>query len=151
MRKFQEVDKEFKKYNSSSVKLPVRSTKTAVCYDFFCPTDIILPAQKITTVWTNVKAYFEADEGLFLATRSSMGAKGIMLANGIGIIESDYADNPSNGGNLGFMFCNTTESDYALKQGEKLGQGFFSKFLTVDNEDEITAVRIGGFGSTGKE
>ena len=150
MRKFEQVDLKFMKYNSDPVKLPVRSTKTAVCYDFFCPTDITLPAGKITTVWTNVKAYYGADEGLFLATRSGMGAKGITLANGVGIIESDYADNPSNGGNLGFLLYNLTETDYQLKKGDKMGQGFFAKFLTVDNEGEILTTRSGGFGSTNR-
>ena len=75
MREFKPVSPEFMKYNNNPVKLPIRATKTAVCYDFFCPTEITLPAGKITLVWTNVKAIFNCDEGLFLATRSSMAAK----------------------------------------------------------------------------
>ena len=73
-----------------------------------------------------------------------------MLANGTGIIESDYSNNPTNGGNLGFLLYNATDSDYHLNAGDKLGQGYFSKFLTVDNEDEVLTTRIGGFGSTGQ-
>ena len=150
MRRFEQVDLQFMQYNNQPVKLPVRSTKTAVCYDFFSPADIVLPTGKITTVWTNIKAYFNPDEGLFLATRSSMGAKGIMLANGVGIIESDYADNPSNGGNLGFLLYNSTANDFFINKGDKIGQGYFAKILTVDNEEEILTTRSGGFGSTDK-
>lgn len=148
MRKFEEVSTEFKKHSVPAL-LPKRGTKTAVCYDFYCPIDVTIYAGKITTVWTDIKAYFNANEGLFLATRSSMGAKGIILANGIGIIESDYADNSSNGGNIGFMLYNFSDQDYQLKAGDKLGQAFFANFLTTDNEEEITTIRTGGFGSTG--
>ncbi|MBP5651123.1 MAG: hypothetical protein J6X00_00410 [Clostridia bacterium] len=150
MRKFEPVSKEFKKYNDDQVKLPVRGTKTAVCYDFFSPVDEVLHAGERKLIFTNVKAKFNNDEGLFLAVRSSMGAKGIMLSNGVGIIESDYYGNPSNDGNLGFLLYNTSDIPYEIHKGDKIGQGFFAKFLTVDNEEEITTTRKGGFGSTNK-
>lgn len=148
MRKFEIVKKEFIKYDSNEINLPQRSTKHSVCYDFYSPITITLPAHKITLVWSNVKAIFNENEGLILATRSSMGAKGIMLANGIGIIESDYANNPSNDGNLGFLFFNTNDTDYVINKGDKMGQGMFINFLTIDNEEDILEDRKGGFGST---
>lgn len=151
MIKFLEVDEKFLKYDAHAPQMPVRATKTSVCYDFFSPIDVTLPAHKITLVFTNVKAIFDGTTALILATRSSMGLKGITLANGIGIIESDYANNPSNDGNLGFALFNTTDNDYVIKRGEKLGQGMFIPFLTVTDEAEITTTRTGGFGSTGNK
>lgn len=151
MRFFQAVKPEFAKYNNQNPTLPRRTTKTAVCYDFYSPTDIVLPAGKITLVWTNIKAKFENDEVLILASRSSLGAKGIMLVNGIGITESDYFENPTNDGNLAFALFNTTSNDFKISKGDRIGQGFFTKFLTVDNEDEIVNIRTGGFGSTGNK
>ena len=148
MRKFEQVKKEFRKYTTENTKLPYRGTKTAVCYDFFAPADVTLPAGKITCVWTNVKACFEPDEGLFLATRSSYAARGILLANGVGIIENDYYENPSNDGNLGFLLYNINDTDYTIKKGEKVGQGYFAKFLTCEGDAPITTTRTGGFGST---
>ena len=43
-----------------------------------------------------------------------MGKRGIILANGIGIIESDYADNESNDGNIGFMLHNIGNDIYTV-------------------------------------
>ena len=94
---------------------------------------------------------FNEDEGLILAVTSGMGKRGVILANGIGIIECDYYGNESNDGNLGFMLHNIGENDYEIKIGDKIGQGFFIKYYTVDDEEEITTVRTGGFGSTDKK
>ena len=150
MRKFEVVKPEFIKYDNSNVTLPKRGTKTAVSYDFFSPADVVVEVGETVVVWTNVKAQFNADEGLILSVRSSMGKNGIILANGIGVIESDYYGNPSNDGNLGFMLHNFGKNNYEIKVGDKIGQGYFFKYLTVDNEDIPTTTRTGGFGSTGK-
>lgn len=150
MRKFEAVKPECMEYNTNEVKLPFRGTKSAVSYDFFSPTDIVIPAGKYILIWSNVKAKFNSDEGLILSARSSMGRNGVILANGIGVIESDYYGNASNDGNLGFTLYNFGEKDYEIKVGEKIGQGYFFKYLTIDNEETITTTRTGGFGSTGK-
>ena len=43
---------------------------------------------------------------------------------------------------------NEGTEDFVVKKGDRLCQGIFVKFLTVDNEEEITNVRTNGFGST---
>lgn len=151
MRKFEVVKSEFLKYGNGDVKLPKRATKHSVCYDFYSPIDYTLKPNETKLIFTNIKAKFECDEGLFLASTSGLGKNGIILANGIGIVESDYYDNESNDGNLGFLLHNMGENDYKISVGDKIGQGYFAKFLTVDDEEEIVAVRTGGFGSTVKK
>ena len=148
MRKFEVVKDEFIKYDNKNITLPVRATKSSVAYDFYSPIDYVLKSGERKLIFTNVKAQFNEDEALILAVRSSMGKSGICLANGIGIIESDYYSNEGNDGNLGFFLYNFSEEDYVIKVGDKIGQGFFTKYLTVDNEEEIAATRKGGFGST---
>ena len=152
MRKFAKIKDEFLKYGQKSedIKMPVRATKHAVCYDCYSPIDIIVNPGETELIFTNVKAYCNSDEGFILASTSGMGKRGIILANGIGIIESDYADNESNDGNIGFMLHNIGKNPYEVKVGDKIGQIFFFKFLTVDDEAEVTTVRKGGFGSTNK-
>mgnify|MGYP003306895346 CR=1 FL=1 len=151
MRKFEPVKKELRKYDADAeIKMPVRATRTAVAYDCFSPIDEVVAPGETKTIFLNVKAYFNDDEALFLATTSGMGKKGVCLSQGIRVIESDYADNVSNDGNLGFMLYNHGEQDYVVKRGDKIGQCWFQKFLVVDNEVAPTAVRTGGFGSTNK-
>lgn len=150
MRKFEVVKDEFIKYNENNITLPKRATRTAVGYDFYSPIDAVVDAGESLLIWTNVKAQFSDDEGLILAVTSGMGKNNITLANAIGVIESDYYSNVSNDGNLGFRLHNFGKETYEIKKGDKIGQGFFFKFLTVDNEVAPTEVRKGGFGSTNK-
>ena len=152
MRKFELVKKEFIKYgvDPKTLKKPYRATKHAVAYDCFSPIDITIPPESTELVIINFKAYCNTDEGFILASTSGLGKKGIILANGIGIIESDYADNETNDGNIGFLLHNLNKTPYEVKAGDKIGQIFFFKFLTVDDDAETNAgvIRKGGFGST---
>lgn len=153
MRKFEKVRDEFLMYGQKAedIKMPVRATKHSVCYDCYSPIDVDIPVGDTQLIFTNVKAYCNHDEGFILASTSGLGKRGIILANGIGIIESDYADNESNDGNIGFMLHNIGKEVFHVSAGSKIGQIFFFKFLTVDNEEEITTVRKGGFGSTDRK
>lgn len=151
MRKFEVVKDEFIKYGVTEITLPKRATKTSVGYDFYSPIDAVIKPKESLLIWTNVKAMFEPDVALVLAVTSGMGKHNITLANAIGVIESDYYGNISNDGNLGFRLYNFGNEDYVIKKGDKIGQGLFFHFLTVDNEVPPTAQRTGGFGSTNKQ
>ena len=150
MRKFELVDKKYMMYgvDEKSLKKPYRATKHSVCYDCFSPIDVDIAPESTELVFTNFKAYCNTDEGFILASTSGLGKKGIILANGIGIIESDYADNESNGGNIGFLLHNLNKTAFHVKAGDKIGQIFFFKFLTTDDDVESKVIRKGGFGST---
>lgn len=150
MRKFEVVKSEFVKYNQTQFKTPVRATKFSAGYDFYSPIDVVIKPQSMEMIWTNFKAQFGTNEVLLLCVTSGMGKNGIMLANTLGVIDSDYYGNVSNDGNLGFRLYNFSTNDYVIKQGDKIGQGIFTTFLTVDDEQQIDAVRVGGFGSTNK-
>ena len=127
-----------------------RATKHSAGYDIFSPIDCVIEPNEMQMIWTNVKAQFEPDEVLFLCVTSGMGKRGIMVANTLGIIDCDYYSNPGNDGNLGFRLYNFSKEPYVIKAGDKIGQGVFMKFLTIDDEEEITNERVGGFGSTVK-
>ena len=153
MRKFSIVRDDCIMYgvDKADLKKPYRATKHAVAYDCFSPIDIEIPAGETKLVFINFKAYCNHDEGYILASTSGLGKKGIILANGIGIVESDYADNESNDGNIGFLLHNLNRESYFVKAGDKIGQIFFFKFLTTDDDVQSEVVRTGGFGSTDKK
>lgn len=131
-------------------ELPKRSTSKSAGYDFICPEDTFVPYNEIVYVKTGVKAYMLDDEILMLCNRSSNPKKkGLILANGIGIVDSDYVDNPDNEGEIAFAFTSNIEGGTFIKAGEKLGQGLFIKFGITD-DDDASGARQSGFGSTGK-
>ena len=83
-----------------------------------------------------------------LDVRSSMGGK-FMLANTIGIIDSDYYENPDNDGNIGIFLKNISNETQYIKRDDKIAQGIFMKYLRINN-DNVNIERKGGFGSTNK-
>lgn len=150
MREFKKV----KRLNGIEIKLPKRSTELSAGYDFFAPEDVIVLPMKANSqpilVRTGIKAYMPKDEFLMICNRSSNPAKKhLVVPNGIGVVDSDYVDNPDNEGEIGFLFYNLSDEMVFIKKGDKLGQGIFVKFATTD-DDDASGKREGGFGSTGK-
>ncbi|WP_407856737.1 dUTP diphosphatase [Enterococcus hailinensis] len=157
-------------YKEQEINLPKRATKNAAGYDFEAAADIVIPAVwkqviqhftngaettgkilKPVLVPTGIKAYMGTDEYLQLANRSSNPVKRfITLSNGIGVIDSDYYNNPANEGHIMFQFSNFGLTDVTIKKGERIGQGIFLPFLKADN-DQADTERTGGFGSSGKQ
>lgn len=131
-------------------KLPERSTKNSAGYDFFNPKNVTCKSHEITMIPTGIKAQFPEDEVLLLFNRSSNPKKkGLIILNGVGVVDSDYYSNPDNEGEMAFVFYNMLEEDVTLLAGEKLGQGIFVKYAKTD-DDTAEGERTGGFGSTGK-
>ena len=147
MRKFKEVSDYYKKTNGVPT-LPKRATIGSGGYDFYSNSDYTVQPNQIAKVWTDVKCYMEPDDVLILDVRSSMGGK-FMLANTIGIIDSTYVDNEDNEGNIGIFLKNISNKVLTISKGDRIAQGIFLKYLITD-DDNTTAKRVGGFGSSGK-
>ena len=149
MRKFEKINfEQFKKdicddkklYDS--FELPKRSTKKAAGYDFYALYDYKLSPGEIMKIPTGVKVSMEQDEVLFLIDRSSMGFKwNVRMCNQVGVIDADYYNNSDNEGHMWIRIQNEGDKDYVVKKGQAMIQGVFLKYLTVDDEEEITSKR----------
>lgn len=103
---------------------------------------------KPTLVPTGMKCQLEPDTYLELSVRSSTPLKyWLLLANGVGIIDADYYNNPDNEGHIFFQLINLTSRPILLRKGEKIGQGIIKHYLKT-YDDQSIGERIGGFGST---
>ena len=131
-------------YLNDNINLPIRKTKNSVGYDIEAATDTIIPSIwkivfkniknflsgkknyeeiKPTLIPTGLKSYFCDDEVLILANKSSFPIKkGLVMANSIGIVESDYYNCNANEGHLQFMYYNISFFDVTIKKGESCGQ-----------------------------
>ena len=143
-RGFKVVKVEMRK--SNHVHYPTRGSVNSAGYDFYADKDYTIAPNEIIKVWTDIKAYMQPDEFLMLDVRSSMGGK-FMLANTIGIIDSDYYENPDNDGNIGIFLKNISNETQHIKCDDKIAQGIFMEYLKIDG-DKTTEERKGGFGST---
>ena len=142
-----------KGWEDKGINIPVRKTKNSAAYDIEAAEDIIIPSykpgMKPTLIPTGLKAYCGDDEFILLANRSSGPKKGFIMANSIGIIDSDYYGNETNDGHFYFQYYNFLDHDLEIKKGDAIGQLIFMKFLTTD-DDNASGKRTGGFGSTDK-
>ena len=143
-----------KGWEDKDIHLPVRKTKYSAGYDIEAAEDVVVPkfvpGIKPTLIPTGLKAYCMEDECFFLLNRSSGPKKGLVLANGIGLVDSDYYNNPDNDGHFMFAYFNCSDYDITIKKGDCSGQLVFTKYLVVD-QDQSNGIRMGGFGSTDKK
>ncbi len=131
-------------------KLPERKTKNSAGYDFLAIEDFELAPGEIKKIPTGYKVKMQPDEVLFNFVRSSMGFKyNIRLTNQVGIIDSDYYNNPDNEGHMFISLQNEGDKVFKCHKGEGYAQGIFVKYLTCG--EEVKTKRIGGTGSTNQE
>lgn len=156
MRKFEKISfKQFKKdiidsketYNSYN--LPVRHTNCSAGYDFESILSFELQPGEIKKIPTGIKVQMNQDEMLMIVVRSSTGFKyNVRMCNQVGIIESDYYNNSSNEGHMWIALQNEGTEVFKVEAGDRIAQGIFVKFLTVDEEEKVDNERNGGLGST---
>ena len=103
---------------------------------------------KPTLVPTGIKCQLDDGYYLELSVRSSCPLKyWLILANGVGIIDADYYNNPDNEGEIFFQLINLSPFPIKLQRGDIIGQGIIKKYETTA-DDAATGMRLGGFGST---
>lgn len=142
-----------KDYQDELNLLPTRATKGSAGYDFRAAKDTVVPnilTSKPVLVPTGVKCKLERDQVLLLFNRSSNVAKrGLIIPNGVGVVDSDYYNNPDNEGQIFGLFSCVGQKSYLIRKGDRIMQGIVIDYH-VANNDITTGVRMGGFGSTGK-
>ena len=111
--------------------------------------DTIIPPHGRVMIPTGIAAAIPEGYVGIMAVRSSMGAKnGINLANGIGVIDSDFR------GQLHVTLYNTTDAPYTVHSGDRIAQLMIVPVAhpTIKVVDELpqTERGEGGFGSTGR-
>ena len=132
-----------------NIKLPRRATAGSAGYDFFSTAACRLKPQETIKIPTGIRVEMENDWVLKLYPRSGLGFKyRLQLNNTVGIIDSDYFYS-DNEGHIFAKITNDSNEDKTIEITEGMGfmQGIFVEYgIAVD--DDATAARNGGFGST---
>ena len=135
-----------------SIELPKRSTSKSAGYDIRSMESGIIKPGEAKRFKTGLKVNMNDDEVLYIYSRSSLGYKyNVTMVNSVGVIDADFYNNPDNEGHFSICLINHGDKDFEVNVGDRIAQGVFTKFLTVDNEEEIKTKRLGGFGSTNKK
>jgi dUTP pyrophosphatase len=132
-----------------SIGLPVPATGGAAGFDLAASADMEIPPRAIRLVGTGL--VIAVPEGHFLgifARSSTPLKKGLMVANGVGVVDADYCG-PAD--EIKIQVLNVTDAPVQVKRGDRLAQGIVLQTPRVDWDEveEMAAPTRGGFGSTG--
>ncbi|HIZ55042.1 MAG TPA: dUTP diphosphatase [Firmicutes bacterium] len=133
--------------------LPVRATAGSAGYDLYAdiPKPWTIHPGETLLIPTGIALEIpDPGYGAFIFARSGLSVRaGICLANGVGVIDSDYR------GEIQVAVCNRSQQDYSFSPQERIAQMVFLPValpLLTDAEDLEETVRgAGGFGSTGRD
>lgn len=132
----------------ASLPLPAYSTAGAAGFDLAAAHDVEVPSWEIRLVGTGLVV--KVPDGYFLAVfaRSSTPLKrGLMVANGVGVVDSDYCGRTDE---VKIQVLNITRTPILVRRGDRLAQGMVLAAPRVEwVEAEAAAESRGGFGSTG--
>lgn len=130
---------------------PTYGTSQSAGLDLYCSNeeDIVIKPKETVKIDTGIS--IAIPDGYFGAVypRSSTGVKRkLMLANTVGVIDSDYR------GEIMIFFYNYGDKEQVIKKGDRLAQLVIQPYQRFDielvNELDQTDRGEGGFGSTGK-
>jgi dUTP pyrophosphatase len=134
---------------SPSVPLPRYESAAAAAFDLAASEDTEIAPGAVVLVPTGL--VIEVPPGMFLAVfaRSSTPLRrGLMVANGVGVVDPDYCG-PAD--EVKIPMLNFTPAPVVVKAGDRIAQGIVLPAPRVVWDETETASKEsrGGFGSTG--
>jgi dUTP pyrophosphatase len=133
---------------SPSAAIPKYETAGAAGFDLSASQDMTVEPGEVTLVPTGLAIEVPAGTFLGVFARSSTPIKrGLMVANGVGVIDSDYCG-PTD--EVKIEVYNFTARPVHLKAGDRIAQGILIPTVRVewDEAAELRAESRGGFGAT---
>ena len=130
------------------VALPEYQTAGAAGFDLAASEEVVVEPGQVALVPTGLVV--EVPPGLFLgifARSSTPPKRGLMVSNGVGVIDSDYCG-PAD--EVKIQVLNFTARPVTVRAGDRIAQGIFLPAPRVVWEEAAVAKSSsrGGFGST---
>ena len=131
------------------IPLPRYESDRAAAFDFSAADAVTIEPGGVALVPTGL--VIEVPDGMFLGifARSSTPLKrGLMVANGVGVIDPDYCG-PAD--EVKIAVVNFTAAAVTVQRGDRIAQGIFlpAPRVTWDEADRLREDSRGGFGATG--
>ncbi|MEQ1757100.1 MAG: dUTP diphosphatase [Vicinamibacterales bacterium] len=134
----------------STVPLPAYGTDQSAGFDLAASHDHVVPPGQIALIRTGLVIEVPAGHFLGIFARSSTPLKrGLLVANGVGVIDPDYSG-PTD--EVMIQVLNFTVNPVSVSRGDRLAQGIVLPAPRVawQEVDAIKDVTRGGFGVTGR-
>ena len=128
-------------------QIPKYQTSGSAGFDLASVEEIKIAPQEFKLIPTGLVIATPKNHVLLLMARSSLfKKKGLILANSVGVIDSDY-QGPND--QIFIAVYNISDQECTISIGERIAQGLIMPVIQVEfQEGEINAKSRGGFGST---
>lgn len=129
--------------------IPTKGSRYAAGYDLYATEDVVILQGQVEMIDTGIAVELPAGTFGAVFSRSGLSTKrGLVLANGVGVIDEDYR------GAIHVPLRNMTMRPQTVREGERIAQlvvvPYLDCRLEIVNELSDTERGAGGFGSTGK-
>ena len=129
--------------------IPQYQTDGSAAFDLAASERVPVAPGEVRLVPTGL--VIEVPEGMFLGifARSSTPLKrGLMVANGVGVVDSDYCGPEDE---IKIAVVNVTTKPVTIEMGDRIAQGILlpAPRVTWEEVDRVRASSRGGFGDTG--
>lgn len=132
---------------SDAATLPEYKSEGAACMDLSSTHGFYIRPHSYAYIHTGVSVELPKGTALMVYPRSSLHKKSLILANSVGVIDSDYR------GEIVVCLYNTSYLSQKIEAGERIVQAMLIKVQPIQPEitDALTPTKRGegGFGSTG--
>ncbi|MDB5190084.1 MAG: deoxyuridine 5-triphosphate nucleotidohydrolase, dUTP pyrophosphatase [Parcubacteria group bacterium] len=141
------MDIEIRRFDKD-LPLPEYKTAGAAAMDLCVREDGVVPPHGITVFPLNIAIKPPVGHFALMAARSSLRKRGLMLANGIGVLDEDYAGDEDE---YQAALYNFTDEPVEIKRGERVVQIILLPFDRVNwkEVDTLGTPSRGAFGTTG--
>lgn len=133
-----------------SVPLPQYQTPGAAGFDLAASEDVTIQPGEVRLVPTGLVVEVPAGHFLGVFARSSTPLRrGLMVANGVGVVDPDYSG-PTD--EVKIEVVNFTAASVTVRRGDRIAQGIILPAVRVQWEEteETRTDSRGGFGSSGR-
>lgn len=132
-----------------TLPLPQYQTPGAAAFDFYARETTIIEAKSLGKIPSNLIIQTPTGYMLNVFARSSLAQKkGLLLSNGVGVVDSDY-NGPTD--EILIAVYNFTDQAVTIERSERIAQGVLVKVESAEWREitDISNENRGGFGSTG--
>lgn len=132
----------------TSLPLPEYKTEGAAAFDLYARIDQTIQPKSVVLVPLNIALQLPSGYFALMAARSSLHKKGLMMANGIGVGDSDFS---GDGDEYRAALFNFSDQPVTVEKGERLVQMIILQRDPVEFSEKkhFNQTDRGGFGSTG--
>lgn len=139
----------FKRFDLT-IPAPKYQTAGSVGLDLACRQTMSIEPGEVVIMPLNIALQLPKGTWALMAARSSLHKKGVMLANGIGVGDSDYCGEDDE---YKAVLFNFSKNAVRLEKGERIVQMIIMQYDPVEliELEHFSGVsNRGGFGSTGR-